>query len=1002
MESRAMAEVSVQQDFARFKKTIESLAPVFQDILQHFENVAERHFKTGNREQKEEDMKSLLISENDEKYLQDTLRKSCAPVVAFVGSSNAGKSSLLNLVLGKTRIVPEKQHCCTARVVRLKRSTAPPGSRDGQSWCLLDKHGNRVSDPQAFQRRIPTELIDLEDEQRYGVDVEQVVEGTVFADGLLSYGVEVIDTPGLGESESLNNLLLKAMNNDIRPLIVYVINGQTFLKCEEFDLINNLKTSYPQAEFIFVVNKSDIDESHDSMDHSDGEDVVDGATNERDKRDCSVRRLGELETIMKKLKYLGYLNREEEFGKSEIFHCLSARLVRNARRKMKTKSGSELSDSEKLFLDSYERFHDCLVNRLHYIMRDLEVCVRDRVNNLLKSFLELLGSNRVGILKALHDMGDFIASAQKAENRIHENRSLHKIFDKIFSNEAVISSTLDTAKESLSRLAEGPVAMRKLEDIQRDPARRLWLKRFGLPEAGQEDGRPSREEEVNQRFIARIKAVSFAIEAELVIVNRVSSGLADRMEKALMESAGEFQDVMNEARSQNVEVLSGLFDQAYRVRHHKAGGFDGVAKMHDIVNCQWAPLKTMVWETVRRYCEEVLKTIKIKQANYKQWQTDFVEMAFSQLSEEEIGSRLREGCSNKLNEMHRDFIKITSRVKELREAVKRTGSENIKLLETDVKSRLLLHMCEVASIEFQRDQGRELEAGHRWLGQDGDFTIRECKANRDWVIYVARKCDFPDEQEWLKVTGHVFFASEMRKRLAKLHPNLVNCHGFWMPDRETFNVAFDRTDSTLAEYLNTRSPTLRERLSIALKIAHALADIHAVHLSHLDLRLSNIVMLGDEPKLLHCCSKSPLDPIVVEKDGKSTKHPPFHLHPDFTTRERTDATTYMDCYAYGMFLWILTTGSPEAYPEVFAAYDTIQRLSGARQERDTDILPEEPRASPGEEDLVTGLYELMKLTWRECKDLHMACVADHLEYLLDMRKESALFQAYPALKGATS
>jgi hypothetical protein len=160
-------------------------------------------------------------------------------------------------------------------------------------------------------------------------------------------------------------------------------------------------------------------------------------------------------------------------------------------------------------------------------------------------------------------------------------------------------------------------------------------------------------------------------------------------------------------------------------------------------------------------------------------------------------------------------------------------------------------------------------------------------------------------------------------------------------------------------------------------------------------------MLGDQPKLLHCCSKSPLDSTVEDKEGKSTVVPPFHLHPDYTTRERTDAAAYMDCYAYGMLLWVLTTGCPTAYPEVYAAYNAIEELSGARQARDVTVLPEEPHGLPGEEHLVKGLYELMKLTWTECKDLRMDLVADHLEYLMELRKESVLFQCFAALNIST-
>jgi hypothetical protein len=588
------------------------------------------------------------------------------------------------------------------------------------------------------------------------------------------------------------------------------------------------------------------------MDHSDDEDVVDGQTNERDKRNkmgfCSVKRLGELEVIMKKLKKLGHLDPKEEFGKSDKFHCLSSNLVKKARLKMKT--SEPLLESERLFLNTYERFHECLLKKLHDIMRNLEADIRKCIRNVLESFLELLGRNRIGILKALRDMGDFIANAQKAENHLHDNKRFHRIFDKILTSDGVIVDALITAKERLLEFAEEPVTVWNLEKMQRDPKRKIWLSRFGLPE----DRPISRTEEQEQTGIsAKLKAVCFVIEAERVIVNCVTETVVRRIDEALAANGGEFKEIINKARSESVGVLSGLFDQAYRVRQG-TDGFDGVTKMHDIVN--WTPIKVTVRETMYRYCEEVIQLTKIKPTNVAQWRTEFIGMAFGQFSDGEIALRLREGCFQRLNEMHREFMKITSRVskiflqyihvfcvlmqtighvghgtrsfwaeapqvvglhctalsiahakhygeerqhypinvclkeitkrfrayrhkfhvsymhsshssrlksiffqvKDLREAVKGKGSENIKLLESDVKPRLLLHMCEVASIEFQRNGGcGEFETG-RQLGRDGDFTFRECPWNRDWVIYVARKCDSPGDDEWLKVTEHVFFA----------------------------------------------------------------------------------------------------------------------------------------------------------------------------------------------------------------------------------------------------
>lgn len=75
------------------------------------------------------------------------------------------------------------------------------------------------------------------------------------------------------------------------------------------------------------------------------------------------------------------------------------------------------------------------------------------------------------------------------------------------------------------------------------------------------------------------------------------------------------------------------------------------------------------------------------------------------------------------------------------------------------------------------------------------------------------------------------------------HPDkssLVNCHGLWMPDRETFHVLFDKTDETIAEYVIRKQSSLKQRLELALKVGQGLQLLHRIQYVHLDLRPRNI------------------------------------------------------------------------------------------------------------------------------------------------------------------
>jgi predicted Ser/Thr protein kinase len=94
------------------------------------------------------------------------------------------------------------------------------------------------------------------------------------------------------------------------------------------------------------------------------------------------------------------------------------------------------------------------------------------------------------------------------------------------------------------------------------------------------------------------------------------------------------------------------------------------------------------------------------------------------------------------------------------------------------------------------------------------------------------------------------------------HPNIVQACGYgYLPDKASGNVylVLDYVDGwTLAEWMERKHPTVREVLSVFVKIAAALAYMHSRGVLHRDLKLANVLI-----------GKSDGEPIIIDLGGAS-------------------------------------------------------------------------------------------------------------------------------------
>ena len=188
-----------------FKRT----STCFQEILESID--------IGSTEA--EDTNTLIpFSQLDE--VERELRKS--PSVFFIGERNCGKSSIINELLRQSSL-PVHENPCTARIVRIKYSDEPYA-------VLLRSDGVEVGRKAPTRGRIPVELIVVSDQDR---ENENALDATVevgLKHELLRSGIELIDSPGKGESDVLDTVLNEYLEKGSVPLFVYVIDGKVHLR----------------------------------------------------------------------------------------------------------------------------------------------------------------------------------------------------------------------------------------------------------------------------------------------------------------------------------------------------------------------------------------------------------------------------------------------------------------------------------------------------------------------------------------------------------------------------------------------------------------------------------------------------------------------------------------------------------------------------------------------------------------------------------------------------
>ncbi|XP_019629833.1 PREDICTED: dual serine/threonine and tyrosine protein kinase-like [Branchiostoma belcheri] len=276
--------------------------------------------------------------------------------IVVLGQTNSGKSSVINEILGAD-VLPVSDLPCTKLPIKLLYSK-------DEFQQLVNEKGNEMSTKEKLKKRRVQANFSIKDGDCANTTSEQLLVKVGLDHDLLKNGVELIDTPGVGQNEYLDNVI-RGVTDGIFQLFLYVIDGNYGLRNEDRHLLDHLRQRRPDAPFFLVCNKVDVYSGElDTL--SDDEERED-ATNDTASKDSKVRQ---------QLVEEGYLALEKD-GTCSVYHGISAKQVRKARK----------GRGDPSFSEPFKSMTECLTRT---ITATIQTCLRESLLTLDKLQTQLI------------------------------------------------------------------------------------------------------------------------------------------------------------------------------------------------------------------------------------------------------------------------------------------------------------------------------------------------------------------------------------------------------------------------------------------------------------------------------------------------------------------------------------------------------------------------------------------------------------------------------------
>ncbi|XP_074648888.1 dual serine/threonine and tyrosine protein kinase-like [Tubulanus polymorphus] len=862
-------------------------------------------------------LSNYLLLEGEEKKVEQLKHN---PSLIFVGQTKAGKSSLINELLGKS-LVTSDQRPCTARLVRLTY-----GDVAFPKITILNPDSS-VHTPaeQIKTSHVPTEFVNLPFEER---DNETTVQTSVQVEvkhQLLEAGVDIIDSPGRNENKTLDNLVTQQMDS-ILPLVMYVIDGRNCLTSSDIQDIQAIieKTSSCENVF-FIVNKIDPQPKRgtSSSDETDSDETDDDSESEDDiiKREQGIKA-----KIFNKLVRAKFINKKYENKMDDCpnFHALSSWEVKTYRR---TYQKNPAMAEKTRYVDHFYRFQKCLND---YIKEQLDRKIKTAIDGILMSHCRCLDF--------------FILTANDISKT---QRSVEK-------------DMLDFAKQEQSLYRNAA----KMIDQQASDFNKLLVERMALKNndiisaVGQYE---YQEEELKVTITRdkRIKDSEFVDRCKRKIVEVTQRYLSEEITSLLVEKFNQGDMLLSELASR-VEALGS--DEGYQGAARVLRKTLIECYQFDLVGREFKKnIFQKAWSAVVRFFSSIASLFSGSVAvGEPRWKESVASATLSEVDHAQLTKFVLEGVKEHVTFGHSKFEDEMANLQQIHESNCAMGEAERKKLTNQAPTVAQLQLDafdlndrftynNIVLLETIGKGAQGVVYGTTVKGPDGE----------DCAVKVIK---YQSNQDLGDLALEIHYTRQFK------HENIMPLYAsVLMPRTSELYLLSPHMDGDLMQMI-PGIKSLRERLGIAHQTANALSYLHSRDMSHRDIKSSNILIAKRSKGYKAIITDFGLmKPVGLQQH--SFVGTPIHIAPEIIQGEHYD--TSVDIFSFGILLWYICEGNGNRHPE-YADYCQgvgpilIVSALGKRPERKdyftedcwrlmTKCWDHNPVARPKADDVVTEL-----------------------------------------------
>ncbi|XP_031564664.1 dual serine/threonine and tyrosine protein kinase-like [Actinia tenebrosa] len=846
------------------------------------------------------------------------------PCVLFIGTHNCGKTTLLNVFLGK-HILPTHETPCTARLVRMVYS-----SGNENYVTLVDSQGHK-QETRTFKDKVPRKYIVLKDDERQdGEKLKTIVEVGVKDIKLLECGIELIDSPGRNENEALDLVVEEFLSKGVVPLIVYVVDGNNQLQQTDRTTIRELQNKFPNVSLMFVCSKVDVEKKAKAYDKDEDndDDEADDPFDEELFNQAQKKKYD----VFHKLKNLDFLPSDDEIESSSLFHGVSARMVKLSR-KRKLRNAATMS---------FENLELCIFEKLESSFRKES-----------KKALSILLSTQEMILTSVVDkertFANAVSSVSNAYNRaIGIELSLFSLILDLIVKGKTITNAIGSELE-------------KLAEIFIKEGEKYQFKANGKRNA----------ESLVEEFCSEIKG-SILDRTFNVLKRSVKRDL----KRSLVLSVLKVEEL---AKSVESALLSRFIRRAYASEYHQERKQMNAKRL--VENCAvldgiLESFSIAIDVALRRELSRHLEKFDLKNdgANAPKpkdssWRRKVVQGMLSKINCKELAKTVVKTCGEALKLKHQEFVQDVREFKLLNQALSSHGVESmVTRLRTDYVPQVAELAVKGHALQYVIERGGPPELGEEEMCT-AHGRVHSCSsplwcADRDCCMVKVVTKSAVGSKVWNQTMLDCMHTIDIVEKLGTCCPKFLQLNGWFLPEPDKLYIVMEKAVEDLLAALK-RGMSWEKRLRVAIDVAEGVSAIHKANYIYQDLKPQNVMLTVDGTSKVNLCK--PEKPFETTKLGI-----PFHISPTMFLNYQggSHAKKMYDIYAFGSLLWVLCEGSGEARPQVYSHCYDIDAMKDAVCHQ--GIRPERPPKTPD------AWWDLMTLCWKEDASTKMQNVLDQL------------------------